>query len=125
MSIHEAMYPVLPNFSTFGIFHISKHSVGMANNISCASELILGVSAQTKRKKIAYLLREVFDYQHSTDKRKTIDSAYKLIQRKPQLLIDSISRLEKKIDKLREVYNPEYQKQVIINEAPKGKGYFE
>ena len=65
--------------------------------------LLLGTTAQLKRKKMAWLLREVFDYRNipQEEKHKTIERMYDFVRNNPQYLISSISTLEKKKTKLR------------------------
>ncbi|RMD58302.1 hypothetical protein D6825_01285, partial [Candidatus Woesearchaeota archaeon] len=59
--------------------------------------VLLRVNPRTKRKKIAWVMRELFDYhrQPVRNKRETIKKAYALVRDKPSLLIKSISSLEK------------------------------
>ena len=65
--------------------------------------LLLGTTAQLKRKKMAWLLREVFDYRSLPEKERheTIKRMYDFVRNNPQYLINSISTLEKKKSKLR------------------------
>ena len=66
--------------------------------------LLLGTTAQLKRKKMAWMLRELFDYRQtaSEDKEAVIGSLYDFVRDNPNLLVPSISTLEKRMDKLRE-----------------------
>ena len=66
--------------------------------------ILLSTTTQIKRKKISWLLREVFDYKslNQREKKRAILSAYSLVREKPQLCIYSIATLEKKKHKLRE-----------------------
>ena len=64
------------------------------------------METQNKRKKIVYLLREVFGYRtlSDKDKKEAIQQVYALVQEKPQLLENSISTLERKIAFLKKTY---------------------
>ena len=66
--------------------------------------LLFSSNPKTKRKKLVWILREVFDYRvlEKDEKKQAIQSAYSLVRDDPQLFIDSIKTLEKKRDKLRE-----------------------
>src|SRR3989344_4307379 len=72
-------------------------------NISYGDGLLLGTKPQTKRKKLAWILREIFDYRelNQEEKNQAIQSSYGLIRDNPQLLIYSINTLEKKRDQIR------------------------
>ena len=65
--------------------------------------LLLGTTSQLKRGKLAYLLREVFDYRNvnQSEKKKTIYSLYNFIKNNPSTLVYSIKTLEKEKLKLR------------------------
>jgi DNA-binding transcriptional regulator YhcF (GntR family) len=66
--------------------------------------LLMGTTPQNKRKKVAYLLRELFDFGNlqQAEKRQTVEQVYDLVREKPQLMIDSIKTLERKLPQLRE-----------------------
>ncbi len=64
-------------------------------------ETLLGTTPQLKRKKMAWLLREVFDYPNSEDKRKTIYEMYDFIRANPKYLTYSTSYLERAKDKIK------------------------
>jgi hypothetical protein len=68
------------------------------------NKLLLNTKTQTKRKKLAWLLREVFDYRGVSEnqKKETIRNMYSLVRENPNFLVYSINTLEKKKDKLRE-----------------------
>src|SRR3989344_4724475 len=65
--------------------------------------LLLGTTPQTKRKKLAWILREIFDYKelNQEDKKQAIQAAYSLVRDNPGLLIYSLSTLEHEKDELR------------------------
>ena len=71
-------------------------------NIDYGKGILLGTKVQTKRKKLAWILREVFDYRNvSKDERnQTVRNMYNLIEENPNLMINSIGTLEKMKDKL-------------------------
>lgn len=62
--------------------------------------VLLGTKVQTKRKKLAWILREVFDYRNQQDKRETINRMYAFIADNPRLMIKSIKALERVKGKL-------------------------
>jgi hypothetical protein len=64
--------------------------------------VLLGTKTQTKRKKLAWILREVFDYRtHPQDqRRKVINNMYKFVADDPRLMIKSIEALEGMKEKL-------------------------
>lgn len=70
------------------------YSIGISYN----NAFLLGTTPQLKRKKIAWLLRNVFDYKSlvGEEKREAIQSAYELVRENIQLLVYSIRTLEKK-----------------------------
>jgi len=65
----------------------------------CKYAMMLGTSVQTKRKKILWLMREIFEY-----KSNAMEKTYGLIRKDSRLLIDSFSALEKKKENLKEKY---------------------
>jgi len=86
------------------------YSIGIDYN-----NALLGTKPQTKRQKIAWMLKELFDYQsphkphkvvvrYSTDEtaRVAIHSLYDFIRYGPKILIKSINSMEETKDKLRE-----------------------
>ncbi|HIG52090.1 TPA: hypothetical protein EYQ19_01565 [Candidatus Pacearchaeota archaeon] len=77
-------------------------------NIDYGVGMTLGTKTQTKRKKLAWILREVFDYREISKDQKsnTIKNMYDFVRTNPGLLFDSIKTLEKKKDKLREKVIP-------------------
>ena len=66
--------------------------------------MLLGTKTQTKRQKMAWMLREMFDYRTVTEdrKREAISGLYNFIKDNPRILIDSINSMERKKYKLRE-----------------------
>ncbi len=81
-----------------------KH-INIYNEIDDTAKIILlGTKPQTKRKKIAWILREVFDYRdkYGVIKKETISNMYRFIKENPKVLIPSISKLENNVDKLKE-----------------------
>ena len=66
-------------------------------NIDYGNGMALGTKPQTKRKKVAWILREVFDYRKIPENQKdeTIRTVYDFVRDNPRLLIDSINSLEK------------------------------
>jgi len=76
------------------------HSLGIYYN----NGFLLGTTTQLKRKKMAWLLREVFDYRTSENKKETIHRMYEFVRDNPKYLITSISNLEKEKYKIREKY---------------------
>lgn len=64
---------------------------------------LLGTRSQTKRKKLAWMLRELFDYRkaHEEDKRGLIERLYDFVRDNPRLLANSINSLERNKEKLR------------------------
>jgi len=65
---------------------------------------LVGKVPNTLRKKMAFLLKEVFDYRNVEDNKKqdVVHAMYQMVRDRPQLLVDSVKTLEKKVDKLRE-----------------------
>ena len=76
------------------------HSIGMDYN----NGFLLGTRPQTKRKKLAWLLREVFDYRNipQDQKMEAINRLYSFVRENPKNLIRSIATLNRNKDKLRE-----------------------
>ena len=74
------------------------------HNINYSSGIMLGTTVQNKRKKLAWILREVFDYKDipKEKKKQTINSLYGFVRKDPILLAKSISTLEKSKEKLKE-----------------------
>ena len=64
--------------------------------------MLLGTKTQTKRKKLAWILREVFDYRtHPQDQRReVINNMYKFVADNPHLMIKSTKALEGMKEKL-------------------------
>ncbi|MEK6951503.1 MAG: hypothetical protein AABX29_00655 [Nanoarchaeota archaeon] len=66
--------------------------------------LLLGTEPQTKRKKMAWMLRELFDYGNlpQEQKREAINGLYRFARDNPRVLIRSINSMNKSRNKLRE-----------------------
>jgi len=66
-------------------------------------ETLLLSSARNKRKKVAWLLREVLDYRDANDdeRKARVAGAYRLVREDPQLVISSIERLDERKEILR------------------------
>ena len=64
--------------------------------------ILLGILPQTKRKKIAKILREVFNYRElrEEEKKEAIKKAYTLVRKRPTLLSIGCSDLDKRIKRL-------------------------
>ncbi len=75
------------------------YSLCIGNDQSVQYTMLLGSKPQTKREKMVWMLRELFDYD---GKRKTIYQLREFVADNPSLLIKGIKTLEKKKDKLRE-----------------------
>ena len=73
------------------------HSLGIDYN----NGFLLGTTPQLKRKKMAFLLREVFDYKNTEDKKETINKLYEFIRNNPGYLVKSIKSLEKSKKKIK------------------------
>ena len=71
-------------------------------NIDYGNGMLLGTKVQTKRKKLAWILREVFDYRtHPQDQRReVINNMYKFVADNPHLMIKSTKALEGMKEKL-------------------------
>ncbi len=71
--------------------------------VNYKNPVFLGTSVQLKRKKMAWILREVFDYRivPKEDKKYTIKALYNFIQDNLTYLRDSINTLEKEKHKIR------------------------
>lgn len=70
--------------------------------------ILLGTKPYTKREKMAWMLRELFDYDSTEsleNKRNTIKRLYDFLRDNPKLLGYSISRLEREKDKLKNIAN--------------------
>ena len=63
---------------------------------------LLGTTPQKKREKMAWLLREVFDYRESENKKETIHRMYDFVRGNTRYLIKSIKTLEKEKYNIRE-----------------------
>ena len=74
------------------------YSLGIDYN----NAFLLGTTSQLKRKKMAWLLRKVFDYRESENKRETINKMQEFVRENQQYLVKSISSLDKAKDKIRE-----------------------
>ena len=74
------------------------HGLGIDYN----DGFLLETTSQLKRKKMAWMLREVFDYQNSEDKKGAIERMCGFVRDNPQYLIKSIPALEKAKDKIKE-----------------------
>jgi len=72
-----------------------------ALSIDYNNAFLLGTSFQLKRKKMAWLLREVFDYRTSKDKKETIRRMYDFVKQNPRYLVKSITALERSKDKIK------------------------
>ena len=68
------------------------------------NSFLLGTTPQLKRRKMAWLLREVFDYGQVPEdkKQETIHRMYNFIKANPRYLIYSISALGRARNKIRE-----------------------
>ncbi|MCK5283125.1 MAG: hypothetical protein KAK00_06970 [Nanoarchaeota archaeon] len=76
------------------------HSIGM----DYGKGVLLGTTTQLKRKKMAWMLRELFDYKQLSDEQKpeAIRALYNFVRENPNYLIKSISTMERTKDKIRE-----------------------
>ncbi len=65
---------------------------------------LLGTTVQLKRKKMAWILRELFNYRQIPEdkKQETIQRMYEFVKENPRYLVKSISALEKAKDKIEE-----------------------
>ena len=72
--------------------------------INYNNPFLLGTTVKNKRGKVAYLLRNLFDYSNLAQEQKTqaISQVYDLVRERPQLMIDSIRTLEKRLPRLME-----------------------
>ncbi len=79
------------------IMYLSHFKIKTLNGI------LLGTTPQNKRKKIAYLLRELFDYRNLNEEKKkeAIKQAYAFVRESPTLLAESYKVLDKRMSKLR------------------------
>ena len=64
--------------------------------------ILLGTTSQLKRKKMAWLLREIFDYRNSNNKKETIREMYNFVRNNPKYLVKSIPALERAKSKMLE-----------------------
>ncbi len=80
------------------------HSIGINYN----NGFLLGTKPQTKRQKMAWMLRELFDYREVPEEQRedTMNKLYCFIRDNPRTLVSSINTLEKTKDKLREKAGP-------------------
>jgi hypothetical protein len=77
---------------------LSTHSIASNNRIVQA--IMLGTTVRTKLSKIAWLLREVFDYKASSlvtmaEKQRVVQIAYDLVREKPSILVESLNTLNR------------------------------
>jgi hypothetical protein len=72
--------------------------------INYNNAFLLGTRSQSKREKLAWLLREVFNYRNvpEENKKDVIFAARKYVRENPQRLIDSIKTLDRKKERIRE-----------------------
>ncbi len=65
--------------------------------------ILLGTTSAKQREKMAFLLREIYDYRKlgSDEKKAAIKGVYRLVSDNPQLLACSIPTLERKVDAIR------------------------
>ena len=79
------------------------HSLGIDYN----NGFLLGTTTKLKRKKLAWLLREVYNYGELSNEEKpeTIKRMYEFIKENPSYLIKSISSLQKSKRKIMEMTN--------------------
>ena len=68
------------------------------------NHILLNTTPAKQREKIAFLLREVYDYRKlgSDEKKATIKEVYRLVSDSPQLLVYSIPTLEREVDAIRQ-----------------------
>ncbi|MEK6950238.1 MAG: hypothetical protein AABX13_00755, partial [Nanoarchaeota archaeon] len=80
------------------------HSLGLNYN----DGFLLGTKTSTKRQKMAWMLRELFDYRNVPpgEKQEAIKSLYQFIKDNPALLIKSVNFMERNKDKLLEKVLP-------------------
>ena len=76
-------------------------------NIDYGNGISLGTKVKTKRKKLAWILKNVFDYREVSENEKgdTMNNMYNFIRNNPSLLVKSIKFLEKNKDKLKDKKN--------------------
>ena len=74
-------------------------------NLHYGDGFMFGTTVNNKRKKLAYILREVFDYKSVSENQKkdTINDLYAFVRKNPKLLRQSISTLKKRKERLRKV----------------------
>ena len=74
------------------------HSHGIDYN----NGLLLGTTPQNKRRKIAYLLRGLFDYRNLPQERKrqAVIQVYNFVRDNPRVLVYSLNTLDKKLPEL-------------------------
>jgi len=67
-------------------------------------KLLLGTKVRTKRDKMGWMLREVFDYEviPQEERGSTLNNLYDFVRNHPNRLMESVPTLGKKRDKLRE-----------------------
>ena len=80
------------------------HNMGVDYN----SGILLGTKTQTKRQKMAWMLRELFDYRNTSQdkKREAIGGLYDFIRDNPTILTKSINSMERNKDTLLEKVAP-------------------
>lgn len=77
------------------------------NNITEYSTAFLGTSPQTKRRKVAYLLREVCDYRAKAEEARldAIKMMYSFLKKSPRLLLYSINALNRELPKIQDRFH--------------------
>ncbi|HLD00385.1 MAG TPA: hypothetical protein VJC39_01440 [Candidatus Nanoarchaeia archaeon] len=72
--------------------------------MSSMDGILLGTKPQTKREKLAWILREVFEYRRiaEEDKKPVIKLMYDFVRHNPKLILDSINTLERKKEKIKQ-----------------------
>ncbi len=76
------------------------HNCGIDYN----NAFLLGTTPQLKRKKMAWLLREIFDYRDTpeSERQEAIQKMYEFVRENPQYLVKSVSALERAKDKIKQ-----------------------
>ncbi|MEM7816090.1 MAG: hypothetical protein QXN71_03155 [Candidatus Aenigmatarchaeota archaeon] len=77
-------------------------------DIDYNESFLLGTTPQLKRKKMAWMLRELFDYRSLSEeqRRKAVYGLYDFLRDEPETLKKSIASMERNSDKLRKMVAP-------------------
>ena len=95
---HASLLGIPPKTMEANVQYLSSIGIDYHNGF------LLGSRPSTKRRKLAWMLRELFDYRDipRDHKREVIGRLYHFVRENPRILAKSLHSLERSMDKLRE-----------------------